>query len=274
MNELVKLVIDTITKLFGENYLDFLVFLSVLIIGILLFREFKLRITEEINKKNEKTEIALQVLYDLKFELEIYTNSNKNIEDYLKLKDKVVLALPYLSYKLTLEFSKLNQTVSNSEILTMCKGLESEISLLKYNQDSAVVALNNKTLIDNIDYLYKSKFYPIFMPFMLTIFTIIIISLLLITYFSLSSIESALMKYFLIQMLVNLLFLLFYIVIIGSLIQTDKIKKGWKTWTYVLISILISILIIAFYEKYMVLSMIHFVLFIIMFVVLKKYFVK
>ncbi|MFE6170186.1 hypothetical protein ACFVP8_20245 [Viridibacillus arvi] len=52
MNEIGQLILKTITELFGDNYIDLLIYMSLLFVTIWLFKEFKSRVdNEEIRMK-------------------------------------------------------------------------------------------------------------------------------------------------------------------------------------------------------------------------------
>lgn len=274
MNELVKLATDTTNNLFGDNHIDFLFYLSLLISGILLFREYKLRIVEDKNKKNEQIDSAIKATYDLKIQLELFAKFERETEEYTQLREKVIVALPFLSYKLTKEINELTQTVSNDKLQELINGLEYELNILKYNQDSVVVALYNKALIDHIDFIYKSKIHPILIPFILTFLTLFAFLLILFFSFSFSNIDTIFSKYYLIQLIVNTILFVFYSLLIDSLIQNDKIKKGWKTWAFIIGSFIISLTIFLMYKLHITITIVHFIIFFIMFWLLKKYFVS
>lgn len=270
MNELAALLIETIKDLFGEDKISLVFYFGILIVSVLLFKEFKNKISEETKSKNEQLDIALIDILDFKFELIIYKNSSKTREDYDKLKSKLLNAFPYVSYKLSRELQVIDSTILDTKIDELTTKLDNEIGGLKSNQDSSVVMINSFNVLDNMSYIYRTRLHTIFMSTTMTFMALLFILIFGFLYFALSIVDSGLNKYYFIQMLINLMFFLFHVILIASLFQDDKIKRGLWSWVYVIIAITVSIALISLYTKWMWLSIAHFVVLIVMVFLLKK----
>ncbi|MCR8852868.1 hypothetical protein [Lysinibacillus fusiformis] len=270
MDKLAELLIDTINSVFGEDKLSLILYLGLLFIAILLFKEFKNKIADESIIKKEQLDMALKSLLELKFELLKYKNA-KAEENFEKLKMKVIDAFPYVSNKLGGQLHIINDTIENTKIDELIKSLNSELEGLKYNQDSSIVMVNNYNIIDTMSYIYRTRFHTVFTSSMMTLISLLFILIIGFLNLALSFVESAWDKYFFIQMIINLMVLFFYAILVSSLFQEDKIKKSMWSWVYIILSIIISIVIISQYTKILWLSSVHFVLFIVMIYLLKKF---
>ncbi|KGR89363.1 hypothetical protein [Lysinibacillus boronitolerans] len=270
MNELATLLIETIKGLFGEDKISMIFYFGILLVSVLLFKEFKNKISEEAKNKNEQLDIALKNMLDLKFELIIYKNSSKAQEDYDKLKNKLLNSFPYVSYKLSRELRNVHNNISDLKIDELATILDNEIDGLKSNQDSSVVMINSFNILDNISYIYRMRLHTIFMSTTMTFMALLFILIFGFLYFALSNVDSGLNQYFLIQILINLVIFFFYVLLVASLFQEEKIKKGLWSWLYIIVSIIVSITLISLYTKWMWLGVIHFVLFFGMVFLLKK----
>lgn len=270
MDKLADLLVATINSVFGEDKLSLIFYLGLLLIAILLFKEFKNKIADESTIKKEQLDMALKSLLELKFELVRYKDVSKAEEDFEKLKVKVIDAFPYVSFKLGKQLHNINTTLEISKIDELIKSLDSELEGLKYTQDSSIVMVNSYNMMDNISYIFRTRFHTIFMSSTMTFISLIFILVIGFLSLALSSVESGLNKYFFIQMLFNLLFFLFYVILVGSLLQEKKIKNGFWSWVYVILSVIISLVLISLYTKELWLSSVHFVLFFVMIILLKK----
>ncbi|MED3799831.1 hypothetical protein P4604_20935 [Lysinibacillus capsici] len=65
MNELANILIETIKGLFGEDKISLIFYFGILLVSVLLFKEFKNKISEEAKNKNEQLDIALKNMLDL-----------------------------------------------------------------------------------------------------------------------------------------------------------------------------------------------------------------
>lgn len=271
MDKLVELLIETINSIFGEDKFSLIFYLGLILITILLFKEFKNKISNEINIKNEQLDMALKSLLKLKFEFIEYKGSSKSEENFGELKNNIIDAFPYVSYKLSKELHSITSNIDDIKINELISFLDIELEGLKYNQDSSIVMINNSNILDEVSYTLRARFYTIFMASTMTFISIIFI--LVITLFSvaLSSVESGWSKYFFIQMIFNLVFFLFYVLLVGSLIQEKKLKNNLWSWGYVILTIIISIVLISLYRYGIWISIVHFALFFVMILMLKKF---
>lgn len=158
----------------------------------------------------------------------------------------------------------------NAQINELIKLLNLEIEGLKYNQDSSIAIVNSYNIIDTMSYIYRTRFHTVFTSSMMTLISLLFILVVGFLNFALTTVESAWNKYFFIQMIINLMIFFFYVILVSSLFQEDKIKKNATSWIYVIVSIIISIVLISLYNKAIWLSSIHFVLFFVMIFLLKK----
>lgn len=271
MDKLVELLIETINSIFGEDKFSLIFYLGLILITILLFKEFKNKISNETNIKNEQLDMALKSLLKLKFEFIEYKGSSKSEENFGELKNNIIDAFPYVSNKLSKELHSITSNIDDIKINELIGFLDIELEGLKYNQDSSIVMINNSNILDEVSYTLRARFYTIFMASTMTFISIIFI--LVITLFSvaLSSVESGWSKYFFIQMLFNLVFFLFYVLLVGSLIQEKKLKNNLWSWGYVILTIIISIVLISLYRYGIWISIVHFALFFVMILMLKKF---
>lgn len=271
MDKLVELLIETINSIFGEDKFSLIFYLGLILITILLFKEFKNKISNETNIKNEQLDMALKSLLKLKFEFIEYKGSSKSEENFGELKNNIIDAFPYVSNKLSKELHSITSNIDDIKINELISFLDIELEGLKYNQDSSIVMINNSNILDEVSYTLRARFYTIFMASTMTFISIIFI--LVITLFSvaLSSVESGWSKYFFIQMLFNLVFFLFYVLLVGSLIQEKKLKNNLWSWGYVILTIIISIVLISLYRYGIWISIVHFALFFVMILMLKKF---
>ncbi|MCP1144857.1 hypothetical protein [Lysinibacillus endophyticus] len=270
MDKLAEALISTINSVFGEDKLSLIFYLGLLLIAILLFKEFKNRIADESAIKKEQLDMALKSLLELKFELVKFRDISKEGEAFEQLKIKIIDAFPYASYKLGKKLHNINTTIDNAQINELIKLLNLEIEGLKYNQDSSIAIVNSYNIIDTMSYIYRTRFHTVFTSSMMTLISLLFILVVGFLNFALTTVESAWNKYFFIQMIINLMIFFFYVILVSSLFQEDKIKKNATSWIYVIVSIIISIVLISLYNKAIWLSSIHFVLFFVMIFLLKK----
>lgn len=270
MDKLAEELINTINGVFGEDKLSLIFYLVILLIAILLFKEFKNKIADESVEKKERLDIALKGLLELKFELVKFRDSSEVEENFEKLKIKVIDAFPYVSSKLGKQLHTINLSIDNTEMDKIINLLNSELEGLKYNQDSSIVMMNSYNIFDTISYIYRTRFHTVFTSYMMTLISLLFILVVGFLNFALTTVESSWNKYFFIQMIINLMIFFFYVILVSSLIQEDKIKKSAISWIYIIFSIIISIVLISFYNKVLWLSSIHFVLFFVMVFLLKK----
>lgn len=270
MDKLAEVLINTINSVFGEDKLSLIFYLGLLLIAILLFKEFKNKIANESEVKKEQLDVALKSLLELKFELVKFRDTSKAEGDFEKLKIKVIDAFPFVSYKLGKQLQTINTAIDNTKIDELIEKLNSELEGLKYNQDSSIVMVNSYNIVDTMSYIYRTRFHTVFTSSMMTLITLLFILVVGFLNFALSTVESSWNKYFFIQMIINLMIFFFYVILVSSLFQEDKIKKNAISWGYIIFSIIISIVLISLYNKAIWLSSIHFVLFIVMIFLLKK----
>lgn len=270
MDKLADLLIDTINSVFGEDKFSLIFYLGLILIAILLFKEFKNKIADESTIKKEQLDMAMKSLLDLKFELAKFRDEIKAEENFEKLKIKVIDAFPYVSYKLGKQLHTINTTIENTKIDELIKLINSELEGLKYNQDSSIVMVNSYNIVDTMSYIYRTRFHTVFTSSMMTLISLLFILVIGFLNFALSSVASAWDKYFFIQMIINLMMLFFYVILVSSLFQEDKIKKSIISWGYIILSIIASIVLISQYNKELWLSSVHFVLFFVMIFLLKK----
>lgn len=271
MDKLVELLIETINSIFGEDKFSLIFYLGLILITILLFKEFKNKISNETKIKNEQLDMALISLLKLKFEFIEYKGSSKSKEKFAELKNNIIDAFPYVSYKLSKELHIITSNIDDTKINELIRLLDFELEGLKYNQDSSIVMINSSNIIDEVSYTFRARFYTIFMSSTMTFISIIFILVITLFGVALSSVESGWIKYFFIQMIFNLVFFLFYVLLVGSLIQEKKLKNNIWSWGYVILSIIISIVLISLYKYGIWISIVHFALFFVMILMLKKF---
>lgn len=271
MDKLADLLIDTINSVFGEDKFSLIFYLGLILIAILLFKEFKNKIADDSKIKKEQLDIALKCLLELKFEFVKYQNPIKSEENYENLKVKIINAFPYVSYKLGEQLHTINATIENTRIDELIILLNLELEGLKRNQDSSIVMVNNDNIMDNISYILRTRFNNIFLSSTMTFIALTFILIIGFLSLALSSVESIWEKYYLIQMILNLVLFLFYVLLIGDLLQQKKIKNSLWSWGYVILTIIISIVLISLYKRGIWISSIHFALFFAMVLILKKF---
>lgn len=271
MDKLVELLIETINSIFGKDKFTLIFYLGLILIVILLFKEFKNKISNETKIKNEQLDDALKSLLKLKFDFIEYKGSSKSKEEFAELKNNIIDSFPYVSYKLSRELHIITSDINDTKINEVIRLLDSELEGLKYNQDSSIVMVNSPNIIDEVSYIFRARFYPIFMSFIMTCISMIFIIGITLFGIALSFTKSGWSIYFSIQMIVNLVFFLFYVLLVGSLIQEKKLKNNIWSWGYVILSIIISIVLISSYKYGIWISIIHFALFFIMIFMLKKF---
>lgn len=271
MDKLADVIVETITELFGTDKLSLLFYLGLIILCILLFKEFKGKMNEEVKNKNEQLDIALRSLLDLKFEMIFFKGSQKSNDDLTNLRNKLIDAFPFLTFRLSEKLQQIKQFSDNENIDNLIVELEKEINGLKHSQNSSVVELNTHNILDNIIYNYRTRFYSIFMSVTMTLIALLFIIFVGFIYWALSNIDSVFEKYYLLQMLINLIIFLFYFVLVASLFQENKLKGNINSWFFIIGNPILSVFIISLYSSFIFLPSIHFLLLILGFMILKKY---
>lgn len=239
MNEVIKIVIEGIKKLFGDNYVNLILYLSILILALWLYKEFRIKMVEDEKIRKEKINNILVLLMDLEFELNDFIRNKSNFE---KLKEKLISAYPYLSYKLSEKVSDFNPDLEETRIKEFLKELREEKSRYKINQFDELSIINEKYTLNIFEYHYKTKFKPFILPFFLTVFSLLIILIFTLILIFLYTTESLSQKLFLILVIIN--FLIFLIILLGFFDMTinKKIVYNWKIWTYLIIFLSFSVL--------------------------------
>ncbi|MER2009243.1 MAG: hypothetical protein ABS939_17475 [Psychrobacillus sp.] len=270
MDKLAELLIDTINSVFGEDKFSLIFYLGIFLISILLFKEFKNKISEESRYTREQLDIALKVLLDLKFGLVSFKATTKSLESFGEIKAKILAAFPYLSIKLSEELQNININIQDNEIDVLLKDIETEINGLKNNQDSSIVMMNNYNVLANMSYIYRTRLHTIFVSTIMTLMTLLFILIVGFIYLAFAEVDSVLNRYYFIQMLINLMVFFTHLILIANFFQEEKIKNSLFTWIYVPLSLAISIVLLTLYTKWLWLTILHFVLLVVMIWLLKK----
>ena len=259
MNEIGQLILKTITELFGDNYMDFLIYMSFLFVTIWLFREFKIKVDTEEKNKKEKLETILTVLIDLRFEVKDFCSNRDNLQI---VKGKLAKAAPYLSYELCQDIYKFSEEISENEIIEFITKLSQEIDIYIREQTNEILQLNKLTIGGFISYYYKTMFRSIVLPISLTYFSMFFALLFLLIILIWFQTNTILQKYYLIQEIINtIIFISLLISVIDSAI-TKKLNLDKKAWTFIIILLISSIICSLFSSKYLLLSTLNFVIYI------------
>lgn len=260
MSEVAKVVFEGIKQLFGNNYVDLILYLSILLLALWLYREFRNKMVEDEKVRNEKVNSLLVILTDLEFELDEYMRTKSNFE---KLKEKLINAYPFLSYNLSKKVSNFNPSIEDAYINKFIKELKEEKNGLKYNQHDGFSHINEKSILKLLEYHYKTKFETIISPFMMTIFSLSIILLFSLILISLSNFGTFLQKLYLILATFNSI--IFIIVLIGLLdtAVNKKLKKKWSTWIFLILFFSISFTSAFFFPKLPYLPVVLFVFYLV-----------
>lgn len=245
--DITQLLLELVIKLFEGNLIDLLFYLSTLFLFIWLYKEFRNRTENDEKIRKEKIENILIVLFDLQFELQHNYRGNDN---FVSLQEKLVKAYPFLSYDLSKDIIKFFNNISNEEIETFIKKLNKEIDIYKANQPSEFYFMNQKSFSQTIEHYYMSKFRPIILPFMLTIFSLLIILIILLIMIVVSQTNSYLEKYLIIQELINSIIFLSALVAICDLFMLKKIEYNWKTWFYLAVFLVLSVVFLILFSKW------------------------
>lgn len=268
MTEITQTIIEIITKLFGDNYIDFLIYMSLLFVIIWLFKEFKNKVDNEEKNKNEKIETILTVLIDLKFEVKDFYSNRGN---FSVLKEKLAKAAPYVSYELCQDIYKFSREVTETKIKEFINQLSEEIDAYKREQNDEILHLNKKTIEGILKYYYKSMLRPIVLSVSLTYFSVLIGVFLLFILFAWFQLNSIWDKYYLVQELTNsILFISLLISVIDSAI-TKKLNWDKKAWVFIVSLLICSAICSIFFSKIPFLSTINFILYILYPILTKKF---
>lgn len=259
MDGIGQLILKTITELFGNNYIYFLIYVSLLFVTIWLFREFKNKVDNEEKNKKEKIETILTILIDLKFEVKDFYQNKDNLKI---VKEKLVKASPYLSYELCQDIYKFSEQINENEITEFISKLSVEIDTYKSEQNNEILQLNKITIGGIIGYYYKTMFKPVVLPILLTLLAIIIGLLLLYIFLGLFQSNSIADKYYLLQQTVNIIiFVSLIIFIIDSLIM-GKLNWGKREWISIIILLIASLICLGLFSEYNFLAIINCILYI------------
>lgn len=255
-----KIIIDGIKEVSGDNILDLTIYIAAIILFIWLFKEFRIKLIEEQKTTKEKESDVLIDFIDLEFELKQFINDKSNFD---KLREKLTKIYPNLSYQLSKKVSNFRLEMENDEIKEFLEGLVNEKNNIKYNQLNGICSTNENSFFKMMEQQYKTKFLALVEPLLLALFSILIIITFILIMIGYSSIDSSVAKYFITQAIINILFCIILVIgILETLINKKFINKK-STWIYLFGFFLATILLFIFFNITPAVSTIVFIYYII-----------
>lgn len=268
---LLKLIIDSLKELSGDNVLDLTIYLSSIVLFIWLYKEFKNKLIEEEKAKKDKENNVLIEFIELEFELRKFSIDKSNFDI---LKEKLVGIYPYLSYQLSKKVSNFRLEMENEDISNFMEELIKERNVIKYNQLNEFSNTNENSFLKMLEYQYRTKFLTLINPLLLALFSILIIITFVLLMIGYASIDSMVAKYFVTQELANtLIFIIFVIGILETLLN-KKFKNEKSTWIYLVVFFLLSVVSFIIFKKVQIISTVAFIFYIIFMIKLPKMIIR
>ncbi|MGN7178160.1 hypothetical protein [Cytobacillus sp. SAFR-174] len=258
--EIIKIIFNGITEIFGNNLLDLIVYLAILALFLWLYKQFRIKLIEDEKYRREEETIILMRFLELEFELNNFYSSKSNFD---KVKECLVNVYPYLTYDNSKKVEEFNLNMSDETILGFINDIRREKNGIKYNQFNEIANKNEKSIMKMLEYQYRTKFLPLLQPLLLSLFsilTILLFTIILIGYIENDSFEE---KFYITLVLINLMSFLILIIVIIDLFSIKKIKKERRTWVWLAVVLLLSILYFTFFVANQILSIFLFIFYLV-----------
>ncbi|MEK4753715.1 hypothetical protein MKX72_14550 [Priestia sp. FSL R5-0597] len=256
MNELVKIVLNSVDQLFGKNYVQLITYLLIALIGTWLYKEFRTQLLNSENYKREKYSEVLTILLELEYALNKFLI---NEVEFTQLEENLKAAYPYLSYDLGKEVGSFSTGIEKKKVEKFVERLSTERTNLKYNQPNAFSYLNERSISRSFGHLFRTMLSPVLIPFLLTLLTVVVSFMLLYLTFAMSTVESVVKQYYLIQGVIDYICFLMILVGIADIINNQKVSSMKHLVIFLIIFITLSITAFLLFSKFIIIPTILFV---------------
>ncbi|WP_154992104.1 hypothetical protein [Priestia megaterium] len=256
MNELVKIVLNSVDQLFGKNYVQLITYLLIALIGTWLYKEFRTQLLNSENYKREKYSEVLTILLELEYALNKFLI---NEVEFTQLEENLKAAYPYLSYDLSKEVGSFSTGIEKKKVEKFVERLSTERTNLKYNQPNAFSYLNERSISRSFGHLFRTMLSPVLIPFLLTLLTVVVSFMLLYLTFAMSTVESVVKQYYLIQGVIDYICFLMILVGIADIINNQKVSSMKHLVIFLIIFITLSITAFLIFSKFIIIPTILFV---------------
>ncbi|MCM2975892.1 hypothetical protein M3592_10630 [Priestia aryabhattai] len=256
MNELVKIVLNSVDQLFGKNYVQLITYLLIALIGTWLYKEFRTQLLNSENYKREKYSEVLTILLELEYALNKFLI---NEVEFTQLEENLKAAYPYLSYDLSKEVGSFSTGIEKKKVEKFVERLSTERTNLKYNQPNAFSYLNERSISRSFGHLFRTMLSPVLIPFLLTLLTVVVSFMLLYLTFAMSTVESVVKQYYLIQGVIDYICFLMILVGIADIINNQKVSSMKHLVIFLIIFITLSITAFLLFSKFIIIPTILFV---------------
>jgi len=256
MNELVKIVLNSVDQLFGKNYVQLITYLLIALIGTWLYKEFRTQLLNSENYKREKYSEVLTILLELEYALNRFLI---NEVEFTQLEENLKAAYPYLSYDLSKEVGSFSTGIEKKKVEKFVERLSTERTNLKYNQPNAFSYLNERSISRSFGHLFRTMLSPVLIPFLLTLLTVVVSFMLLYLTFAMSTVESVVKQYYLIQGVIDYICFLMILVGIADIINNQKVSSMKHLVIFLIIFITLSITAFLLFSKFIIIPTILFV---------------
>ncbi|AKP77928.1 hypothetical protein AS52_02967 [Priestia megaterium Q3] len=256
MNELVKIVLNSVDQLFGKNYVQLITYLLIALIGTWLYKEFRTQLLNSENYKREKYSEVLTILLELEYALNKFLI---NEVEFTQLEENLKAAYPYLSYDLSKEVGSFSTGIEKKKVEKFVERLSTERTNLKYNQPNAFSYLNERSISRSFGHLFRTMLSPVLIPFLLTLLTVVVSFMLLYLTSAMSTVESVVKQYYLIQGVIDYICFLMILVGIADIINNQKVSSMKHLVIFLIIFITLSITAFLLFSKFIIIPTILFV---------------
>lgn len=256
MNELVKIVLNSVDQLFGKNYVQLITYLLIALIGTWLYKEFRTQLLNSENYKREKYSEVLIILLELEYALNRFLI---NELEFTQLEENLKAAYPYLSYDLSKEVGSFSTGIEKKKVEKFVERLSTERTNLKYNQPNAFSYLNERSISRSFGHLFRTMLSPVLIPFLLTLLTVVVSFMLLYLTSAMSTVESVVKQYYLIQGVIDYICFLMILVGIADIINNQKVSSMKHLVIFLIIFITLSITAFLLFSKFIIIPTILFV---------------
>lgn len=256
MNELVKIVLNSVDQLFGKNYVQLITYLLIALIGTWLYKEFRTQLLNSENYKREKYSEVLTILLELEYALNKFLI---NEVEFTQLEENSKAAYPYLSYDLSKEVGSFSTGIEKKKVEKFVERLSTERTNLKYNQPNAFSYLNERSISRSFGHLFRTMLSPVLIPFLLTLLTVVVSFMLLYLTSAMSTVESVVKQYYLIQGVIDYICFLMILVGIADIIKKQKVSSMKHLVIFLIIFITLSITAFLLFSKFIIIPTILFV---------------
>ncbi|AWD67689.1 hypothetical protein ABFY54_15685 [Priestia megaterium] len=256
MNELVKIVLNSVDQLFGKNYVQLITYLLIALIGTWLYKEFRTQLLNSENYKREKYSEVLTILLELEYALNRFLI---NEVEFSQLEENLKAAYPYLSYDLSKEVGSFSTGIEKKKVEEFVERLSAERNNLKYNQPNAFSYLSERSISRSFGHLFRTMLSPVLIPFLLTLLTVVVSFMLLYLTSAMSTVESVVKQYYLIQGVIDYICFLMILVGIADIINNQKVSSMKHLVIFLIIFITLSITAFLLFSKFIIIPTILFV---------------